>query len=284
MRFLIFLLVFGWGIGPVHSDPLGDVQDRLVHRHGGADREYYLYEPEGLTSGAPLVIALHGLGGRAERLRYGTHLNALADQHGFAVAYPQGAEVRPTTSYWNAAPEPVGSDDVGFLTSLVSVLEHRRGYDPAQTYVVGISNGGVMAYDMACRAPMVFEAIAVIAGTMSGADWQHCDPSRATPVLHVHGTEDELIPWEGETHWLGPGDATPAIPEVVQFWAARNGADTVQVDRDLPGAVRFRYGSTRQDDLVWFLQMDGFGHDLPNLTNAGFRAVDVAWEFFRLRP
>jgi len=281
---LLFFLGFAFCLAAsAGAGPSADIEERLIHRHDGVDREFYLYEPEALESGAPLIVALHGLGGRADRLRYGTHLNALADQHRFAVAYPQGAEFRPTTSYWNAALEPVGSDDVGFLTSLVASLERDRGYDTSRTYLVGISNGGLMAYDMACRAPMVFEAIAVIAGTMSGADWRDCNPKRATPVLHVHGTEDDLIPWEGDTHWFGVGDVTPAIPEVVQFWAVQNRADGVRVDHDLPGVTRYRYGNARRDDLVWFLQMDGFGHDLPNLQNAGFRAVDVAWEFFQLQ-
>lgn len=281
MRVVFLFLLAMCCVSPVLAHTHVDLQDRMVHRHDGVDREYYLYEPAQLGVGAPLVVALHGLGGRAERLRYGTHLNALADQFGFAVVYPQGEEFRPTTSYWNAALKSVGTDDVGFLSALVATLEQERGYDPQQTFVLGISNGGLMAYDMACRAPHVFEAIAVVAGTMSGPDWRDCNPERATPVFHLHGTEDDLIPWAGDAHWFGLTGVTPAIPDVVQFWVDQNGADQVRIDRDLPGVTRFRYGTDTHPDQVWFLRMDGFGHDLPNLSNAGFRAVDVAWAFFQ---
>ena len=40
--------------------------ERYTMKNQGLEREYYLYRPEGLRSGAPLVIVLHGYGGSAE--------------------------------------------------------------------------------------------------------------------------------------------------------------------------------------------------------------------------
>lgn len=39
--------------------------ERYTMKNQGLEREYYLYRPEGLKAGAPLVIVLHGYGGSA---------------------------------------------------------------------------------------------------------------------------------------------------------------------------------------------------------------------------
>lgn len=278
---IFFLLaVFGGGMKPVSAET-HDIFTPLYLTHNQAERLYFLHKPANLKPGAPLVVVLHGMGGKAERMRHGTNLNSLADQYGFGVVYPQGADLRPTTSYWNAAFSDSGVDDVAFLSELVAQLEHDHGFAPDRTYAFGISNGGYMAYDMACRASGVFEGVAVIAASMSATDWAECQPRRPTPVLHIHGTQDHLVPWKGQDHWFGEG-ATPAIPDLVQFWVKVNGAEIVTVDQTIHNIRWYRYSNDRQKNLVWFLEMQGFGHDLPNRSNSQIRATEVAWRFFEV--
>ena len=62
--------------------------ERYTMKNQGLEREYYLYRPEGLRSGAPLVIVLHGYGGSA--LKGKKAMMDVADRNGFAVCYPQG--------------------------------------------------------------------------------------------------------------------------------------------------------------------------------------------------
>ena len=62
-------------------------------------RTYLTYMPQGLTQGAPLVVVMHGSGQNSAQVRKATGygFERLADEHGFAVVYPDGYE-----GYWNA--------------------------------------------------------------------------------------------------------------------------------------------------------------------------------------
>ena len=58
-------------------------------KHKGIEYTYYLYTPQNLPKGAPLVMVFHGYDGRnLPALSYG--FNPVADQKGFAVCYPSG--------------------------------------------------------------------------------------------------------------------------------------------------------------------------------------------------
>ena len=70
---------------------------------GGVSREFVLHVPP-QASPRPLLLFLHGGTSRADRMGRFTGFNALADEKGFVVAYPQGVDRR-----WNdgrAAAEP----------------------------------------------------------------------------------------------------------------------------------------------------------------------------------
>ncbi|HKH47973.1 MAG TPA: PHB depolymerase family esterase [Thermoanaerobaculia bacterium] len=66
---------------------------------GELRRTYLTYIPQGLPQGAPLVVVMHGSGQNSAQMRSATGygFERLADEHGFAVVYPDGYE-----GYWNA--------------------------------------------------------------------------------------------------------------------------------------------------------------------------------------
>lgn len=47
------------------ASALTKTEEHHFFRHWGMDREYLLYIPEGIGTDAPLVMVLHGYGGRA---------------------------------------------------------------------------------------------------------------------------------------------------------------------------------------------------------------------------
>src|SRR5205823_1836951 len=86
---------------------------------GGLTRTYTTYVPRGLAKGASLVLAMHGSGENAAQMRIetGYGFDRLADEHGFAVVYPNGYE-----GYWNGcnvvgdySANTLNIDDVRFL-------------------------------------------------------------------------------------------------------------------------------------------------------------------------
>src|SRR5690606_11379293 len=95
-----------------------------------------------------------------------------------------------------------------------------------QVFVLGHSNGGYMAYRMACERADAITAIASLAGNASSMP-EACTPSRPVNVVHLHGTADDTVPFAG------------AMPSVEQ-WAMKNGCGTTRtptMDYDFDTAV-----------------------------------------------
>src|SRR4029450_5872182 len=71
--------------------PAGDVPDGPTF--GGLQRSYRVHVPPGLEQPAGLVINLHGAGMTSGAQAAMTTYDAVADQHGFVVAYPEGIDL-----------------------------------------------------------------------------------------------------------------------------------------------------------------------------------------------
>ena len=69
------------------------------------------------------------------------------------------------------------------------MAETRLNVDPGRVFAVGFSNGGMLAYRLACEAPDTFAAIAVIAATMTAP----CSPSRPVSIIQFSALHDPLI-------------------------------------------------------------------------------------------
>jgi poly(3-hydroxybutyrate) depolymerase len=144
----------------------------------------------------PLVIALHSLyndGGQAAE--WG--LDALAKTAGFALVSPDGRN-----GSWNAgtccdSAVSTDVDDVAWLRALIQHLETNYPIDPARVVIIGLSNGGMMAYRYACEHPEDIAGIAVVAGSLQRTG---CRPSTPITVVSVHGGKDEHVPAAG-TSW-----------------------------------------------------------------------------------
>ena len=128
--------------------------------------------------------------------------------------------------FWNATDAccdlyGTGVDDVGWLTSILDDLIDRFPVDEERIYVTGLSNGGFMSYRMACELSDRVAAIASVAG-MDFADATDCVPAEPVSVLHIHGTADDTVPYDG---WDLPGYVIPSARDSVVRWAERAGCD-----------------------------------------------------------
>lgn len=142
---------------------------------------YLTYLPRGLQPGAPPVLMMHRSGESAAQIRVGTGygFERLADQHLFAVVYPNAHSFD-----WNDCSR-VGDfsvngaevDGVGFLGALVDKLVNEIGADPRRVFATGVSAGGFMSMRLALEAPARFRAVSA-AG--AACRWQGQSPG---PVL-----------------------------------------------------------------------------------------------------
>ncbi len=170
---------------------------------GGLKRTYATYLPRGLAKGAPLVLAMHGSDENAAQMRIetGYGFDRLADEHGFAVVYPNGYE-----GYWNGcnivgdfSANTLDIDDVGFLTAMVDKLITEIGLDSGRVFATGVSRGASMALRLALEAPSHFRAVAAVSENVPTPANFKCRPAgHGTPsVLIMNGTQDPLVPFDG---------------------------------------------------------------------------------------
>ena len=121
---------------------------------GNLARTYVLHVPPGPPAG--LVINLHGAGMTGAQQAGLTNYNAVANQFGFAVAYPDGIDLSWAYGRGASIPDRSGVDDVGFLAALIDRLSRDLAIPPGRVFVTGLSAGAFMANRLACdRADLV---------------------------------------------------------------------------------------------------------------------------------
>ncbi len=237
---------------------------------GGVDRTYRLYIPKGLAPAASLVVMLHGWTGSAEQAQRQYGWNRLADSAKFVVAYPDGLGESWNSGGCCGRASSDGVDDVGFITAAVRDIADNVGIDPARIYATGISNGGMMAYKLACNSA-VFAAIGPDAATQLDA----CPAPRPMSVLHIHGTDDKLIRYDGQ-----PGTAvnmeTPTPPDVNAFWRAVDQCQPPATTVD--GALTTSVADCPSGRSVELITVAGGGHEWPSF------ATQRMWDFFAAHP
>ena len=251
----------------------------------GLNRTYTVYLPAAYTQGdqLPLLLALHGLTQTGNIMMQFSGLNTYADQYDFIVVYPDGV-----SNSWNVGfAGGSTANDVGFLSALIDTLHVRYGIDLNRVYSTGFSNGGFMSYRLACELTDRIAAIAPVAGTMTDAALGTCQPSRNMPVMHIHGTSDFIVSYNG-----GFGNAS--VAQVLELWRDFSNCPANAVIVDLPDLVN--EGSTVQtytwapcDDsveVVHYKVING-GHTWPGSvgttgignTNRDISASDEIWKF-----
>ena len=215
-------------------------------------RAYYRSSSPDPARPLPLVIALHGVRQRPAALASDSRLTSYARTHGFVVAYGGG-----TAGVWNAGRccQNDVADDVHYLTEVVADVERHTAIDRRRIYLVGFSNGGMMALRALCERPDVFAA----AGVMSGALMTDCAPAtgiRRIPlrIRQLHGLGDTTVPPQGGSSRI--------VPELVP-----------PLDKE---AAALPAGSQLDLTLI-----PGLGHQWATPENSPFDATDQIWQFLR---
>jgi polyhydroxybutyrate depolymerase len=258
------------------ADPPAEPVSRTL-MVAGLERTFHLLVPPSATPASPLVIALHGARGRGDRLDGTMHqgLSREAARRGWVLAMPDGIERRwndgRTISIAGGGP-PVEVDDVGFVGAMVDRLAAEGTIDPRQVFVVGVSNGGHMAYRLATEHPERFHTIAPIVSNLPEilADRR---PSAPVSVMVMNGTADPLIPYEGgEVVVFGQSRGRVLSTEAtIRWWAEHNRCageplSTALEDRDPDDGTRIFVQSLRGcggDVEVTLVKVQGGGHTWP---------------------
>ena len=295
---------------PAPAQPVALKQDsQETIKFGGLDRNYLVHLPPGFnrSTSLPVVIQLHGGGGKASQQDKLTKFQALADKENFIVVAPEGIE-----SQWNDAKEGASYraateniDDVGFISAMIDKLKSDLNIDTKRVYVTGISNGGMMTLRIGAQLSGKVAAIAAVAGSMSNTLMASSSPQRPISVMLINGTDDPLVHIEGgNITAFGRVTGQVAAPAVaVTYWVEKNGCPSAALKEDLPDTntadgskvTRETYAGCRDNVEVVYYLIQGGGHTWPggpqylpeNIignTNRDFNATTIIWEFFKKHP
>jgi polyhydroxybutyrate depolymerase len=249
---------------------------------GATRRSYRVHVPAGYRPdrAVPAVLLLHGNGGSAADMDADTGLSELADRHGFLAVYPQGISIGVGRPFWATAGRvEAGVDDLRFVTDLLDDLQRRLCVDPARVGAGGHSAGGGVAARVACDLAGRVAAVATIAGALYTEPGE-CRPSRAVPVLVIHGTNDPVVPYGGRTPTVEWPLAMPSLPTWVAEWATRDGCTgDPAVFLDTPEVTAGRWSGCRDGAEVVHYRVNGGGHGAPRELG-GRPLAQVLWEFF----
>ena len=177
--------------------------------HGKLD--YRLYIPAKPVASPPLVVMLHGCTQSAEDFARGTQMDALAEEMGFIVAYPEQAQAANQQKCWNwfrPSDQKRGAGEPAVIAGIVAEIVAEHGVDPSRVYVAGLSAGGAAAAIMAAGYPDVFAAVGVHSGLACGtardlpsafaamqgrAKKRRGKPVAFVPIITMHGDRDTTV-------------------------------------------------------------------------------------------
>ena len=232
-----------------------------VGHDGRNDRTILVTPLDFVDDETPLIVSLHGFGGDSAYQAAYVPLHERVNSQGFALLLPNGIPDSEGNRFWNPTDHccdggKSGEDDIAFLAELVAEAERVKDFGPV--YFFGYSNGGFMSYHIACKGLPGLRAVVSLAGTSYVED-SSCEGAPPVSVLHIHGTADSVILFEGNESEADPksdGDRAfyAGAEEMVTRWSHRAGCDwsqglgpyaTLDLDQYVSGAETqaFRTGS-----------------------------------------
>jgi polyhydroxybutyrate depolymerase len=277
---LILLTAYAYYLyAPLPHSPLlsGHTKSEMM-RIGTRVRHYIEYAPADLPPGAPLVIVLHGrlMTGSMMREMTGYEFDQAADKDHFAVLYPDGFR----RSWYDCRKKREETarlehiDDPGFIRALVAKEAADRKIDARKVFIVGFSNGGHMAMDLAEQSPSPAAAVAVFATSLPVRGETDCPQSTSTPpIMIVDGTDDPIDPFAGgEANIFGVQRLGTVMPVVAsaEVLARRDGVQSTETTIDLPH--RHADDPTHVREMLWLrggkpyvvlYEVIGGGHVVP---------------------
>ncbi len=283
IKILLLLLVFTFPISAQQT-----INESIIH--DGIQRNYIVYIPEIYdgSSAVPLVLNFHGYGSNATQQMFYGDFRDIADTEGFLLVHPEGTTFIGN-QFWNVGFPGISStiDDVGFTEALIDELANSYAIDLDRVYATGMSNGGFMSFLLACQLSEKIAAVASVTGSMTQDTFDDCNAQRPTPVLQIHGTEDDVVLYNGNTLSI-------PIADVISYWVDYNNCETTPTTTTLPD-LDVSDGSTVEHSVyedgdngstTEHMKVIGGGHTWPGSvinspgTNQDIDASMEIWLFF----
>jgi poly(hydroxyalkanoate) depolymerase family esterase len=182
-----------------------------AYTNAAGTRAYKLYVPRlRINKPAPLIVMLHGCTQSADDFAAGTRMNALAEEYGFLVAYPEQPATANAMHCWNWFKPDDQRRDEGEPSLIAGITKQIMGshrVDPARVFIAGLSAGGAAAAIMGETYPDLYAGVCIHSGLPyaaasdlpSALDAMRTGTSvrrrsnGAVPTIIFHGDEDPIV-------------------------------------------------------------------------------------------
>lgn len=228
---------------------------------GTLTRRMLVYAPSDIEPNRPLVLSLHGMNQDIAYQQNQTKWETIAKANNFVVVYPAGIN-----NSWSLS----GTRDTDFILAIIDEMHERYNIDRDRVYLSGFSMGGMMTYYAATRIADKIAAFAPVAGYLMGGP--NTNSSRAIPIIHTHGTNDDVVTFNGvQTSldaWINRNNC-PTTPEIIQPYPNGN---------NNPNVAKYTWGPGTDSVEVVLLRLTGVGH-WHSTNTGGVNTSQEIWDF-----
>jgi polyhydroxybutyrate depolymerase len=208
----------------------------------------------------PVVIFLHGVnaGIGGEEARDGLLPAAAAGQ--VILVYPVGYAMS-----WNAGPCCGGAmeqdvDDMTFLTEVLEAVLDMPGIDASRVTLAGYSNGGKLAYRLACERPGTFISLVIV----DAVPVTPCASAPPLSLLSIAARDDSELPYlSTDPPRVANGVRLTPVVTHVTGWVQRDGCAAGPVARTLGSLSTQQWTGCRLGSRVELATYATGGHDWP---------------------
>lgn len=222
----------------------------------GTTREYVVYAPANLGSRRPLLISCHGMNQDANYQKGMLSVESVADKEKFLTVFPEGID-----KGWDIG----GDRDLKFITALIDQMVKDYDIDRNKVYMSGFSMGGMLTYHCMNNLSDKIAAFAPISGYPMGGF--NCTAKRPIPVIHTHGTGDDVVVFSG---------VQSKIDNLVAFNKCDKNATVTQNYKGFGHITKRVWSGGTNGVKVELLELANKGHWV---SNDGLLTVQEIWDF-----
>lgn len=234
------------------------IEDLLV---GNTNRKMLVYAPSGIEPNSALLISMHGMNQDIDYQKNQAKWELLAKEHGFVVVYPAGI-----SNSWDIS----GNRDIDFILAIIHEMYNRYAIDSNRVYLSGFSMGGMMTYHAANKIADKIAAFAPVSGYLMGGP--NTNSSRPIPIIHTHGTTDDVVAFSG-------------VKTCLDAWVTRNNCPATAVvtkpypvDKPNSSGTKHYWGPGTDSVEIVLMELAGKGHWHSN-EESGVHTSREIWNF-----
>ncbi|UOQ92065.1 alpha/beta hydrolase-fold protein [Halobacillus shinanisalinarum] len=239
----------------------------------GRDRTFHYACPQKINKPLPIVFGFHGAGSSARHHMKITRFHEKAEDYQMMAVFPEAVQLDRSdrmSKQWNEGRRKNAAyqndvDDVGFIVKLIDWLKHEFSIDEDRVYATGFSNGSAFSMRIALECQDVITGVGGVAGPIVRDMAEDGEWRKSMPMLFIMGTDDSMVPYDGEYNSEYMIDQLLSAQETARFFAKSWPESSLELKEEItalnePSIFKYTY---HQHESVVFYSINGGGHTWP---------------------